>query len=555
MKTKLLPLLAATALAALSLSLLLAGCGPRSAPEQDPPQDNEPKRGGSIIIATSADISGFNPLIVSSNRPTELVLRHVFPQLAREQADFEDGPPSFTPSLAESWEWSEDHKTATFKLRKTARWSDGAPITAEDVRFSWQAQIDPDVAWDTVEYKESITDVEVVDPHTVRFHFDRVYPNQMLHLNESYVLPKHRWSEIPFSEWRQRSEWFRDNAVFGGPFLIASWSPQQEIVLERNPEYWDPVQPYLDRVVFRIVTDQSNQISQLLAGQIDMASNPAPDQLDRLKESEGVRLLQYWGPSFIFIGWNQKHPMFQAQEVRQALTLAIDRVTLVEALWGDAGRVSDSPILQNVWIHNDQLEPYPYNPSRAKEILANHGWQDTDGDGILDRDGEPFAFELITNVGNRQRLDATVMIQSQLKRIGIDVTPQVIDFQNFIARKDERDFDAVVMGWTFPTTMDFRYAFHSRKIPDMGNNFVSFSDERVDEILDEIAVQVELADAEPLLLEMQEILNQRLPYTFLWESKRSVGLSVRVRDAKPSALFQHDNLPEWWVIDAVATTR
>ncbi|MEM7051010.1 MAG: ABC transporter substrate-binding protein [Acidobacteriota bacterium] len=532
----------------LSLLIVLTLLGTTAcAPPPEPIEaSDEPRRGGQIVIGTTADMGSTNPLIVGSNRPTDMILRHVYLQLVRERADFESGPPSFAPDLAESWQWSEDHKVVTFALRQDARWSDGTPVTAADVRFTWQAQMDPDIAWDTAYAKESITDVEVVDQHTVRVHFDRVYPNQMLDLNESYILPQHLWGRVPFAEWRQKSEWFRDNAVYSGAFEIASWTPQQEIVLERNEAYYDPELPRLDRVIYRIVPDQTNHVTQLLSGSIDMAGTLSPENLERLEEQPHIELRSFWGPSYIFIAWNQRSPLFQERDVREALTLAIDRATMVESLWGDKGRVANSPIIQNVWIHNPDLEPYAYDPNRAKELLAKHGWRDTDGDGVLDRDGQPFAFDLMTNEGNRQRIDATVIIQSQLARLGIQATPRILEFQSFVKKTNEGEYDAALSGWTMPTTLDFRYAFHSDEIGH-GSNFIAYSNPDTDRLLDQIAAQSELADAEPLLLELQEVLNQQLPYTILWESKRIVGMNRRIRDANPNVLFVHYDLPQWWV--------
>lgn len=464
----------------------------------------------------------------------------------REQADFETGPPTFKPDLAERWEWSEDHKTITFFLRQGVVWSDGEPVTADDVRFSWQAQIDPDVAWDTVYYKEAIEDVEVVDPHTVRFHFSRVYPGQLLELNESYILPAHVFGQVPFNEWRQSGQWFRDHAVYAGPFVLASWTPQQEIVLARNERYYDPRLPYLDRVIYRVIPDQTNQLTQLLAGQVDMVGSLSPESAERVAAAPDLTLVRFWGPSFIYLGWNLRRQPYADAEVRRALTMGIDRQAIVDNIWGPYGRVSESPVLGNVWAYNRSLEPYRYDPEGAAAALAALGWEDHDGDGFLDKDGKPLAFELDTNADNQQRIDATVLIQSQLARIGVQVTPRALEFQSFVTRINEGDFDAAIAAWTMPTNLDFRYAFHSAEIAE-GSNFVAYSNPEVDQLLDDIRSQKELADAEPLLLRLQEVIHHELPYTFLWESQRLVGINRRVHDAEPNVLYVHFNLPEWWV--------
>jgi peptide/nickel transport system substrate-binding protein len=498
------------------------------------------------VIAFSADIAGVNQLIHPSNRPTEAVLRHVYLQLVRENADFESGPASFRPDLARSWEWSADHKTVTLHLRDDAVWSDRRPVTAADVRFSWQAQIHPDVAWDTAYYKEAITDVEVVDPHTVRVHFSRVYPSQMLELTEGYILPEHVFGRIPFSEWRTHGQWFRDHAVYAGPFVLESWTPQQEIVLARNARYYDPERPRLDRAIFRVIPDGSSRVTQLLAGGVDFTDSLSPEDAARVASDPRLRVIDFWGPSFIYIGWNLRREPFDDAGVRLALTLGIDRQTVVDNVWGKFGRVANSPVLQNVWIYDRSLEPHPYDPERAKRLLAERGWADHDGDGVLDKDGRRLALELLTNVDNRQRVDATVLIQSHLARIGVEVVPRALEFQTFVTRTNEADFDAVIGAWTMPTGLDFNAFFHSDEIAD-GSNFVGYSSPEVDRLLDDIRVQAELADAEPLLLRLQQALHRELPYTYLWESKRAIGISRRVHDADPNVLYVHYNLYDWWL--------
>jgi peptide/nickel transport system substrate-binding protein len=531
----------AAAFLAVAFTACSGGGGGDTAPVSDRPQ-----RGGQAVVGFTADISGVNTLIVPLNTPTSEVARHLFVQLLREQPARPDAPPTFTPDLARSYEWSDGHKTLTFHLRDDVRWSDGEPVTADDVLFSWQAQTSPEVAWDSAYEKEFIEKVEVIDPYTVRFRFHHAYSTQLLDANEDYILPRHVWGQVPFAQWRSRSEWFRDHLVTAGPFLLASWKPQQEIVLARNPDYYDPELPRLDRVVIRIIPDQSSHLTQLLSGGLDYSIALSPDDAGRVRAAPDVELISFWGRAFIFVGWNERLPLFADRDVRRALTLGIDRATIAKSLWGEFGRVATSPIVGGVWGHDDAIQPYPYDPDQARAILRAKGWADHDGDGVLDRDGKPLAFELATNAGNRQRIDATVMIQDQLKRIGVAVTPQILEFQALSARVDAGRYEAQLAGWVMPTTLDLSYAFHSREI-DGGSNVVAFSDPELDGVLDQIRATPELTEARPLLFRAQEIIHQELPYTFLWESQRLVGVNRRIHGAKPNSLFLLHNLPEWWV--------
>lgn len=512
--------------------------------------DDRPQRGGQAVVALSADIQGVNSLIGPTNRPTEAIMRHVFLQLVKENADFESGPPTFRPDLAESWEWSEDPLAITFRLRDDAVWTDGHPVTAEDVRFTWQAQTHPDIAWDTAYYKGSITDVEVIDPHTVRYHLEQRNPAQLMELNEGYILPAHKWGQVPFSEWRASGQWFVDNAVYAGPFRIAKWTPQQEIVLERNESYYDPELPYLDRVVFRVIPESTNRLTQLLSGEVDFVTQISSESAQRVEDDPDLRVVEFWGPSFMYVGWNVAQPPLDDPDVRLALTLGIDRQTVVDNVWGRYGRVAHSPVLQGVWAYNRSLEPHPYDPRRARELLAAAGWSDSDGDGLVDRGGRNLSIELMTNADNRQRADAAVLIQSQLERIGVDVETRLIEFQSLIEQIYGHDFEAFIGAWTMPTGLDYRFAFHSGEIGNGGSNVGSYRNAEVDRLLDEIRGRPDLAAAKPQILRLQELLHRELPYTFLWESKRLVGVSRRLRDVEPNVLYVHDNLPHWWVESA-----
>jgi len=226
--------------------------------------------------------------------------------------------------------------------------------------------------------------------------------------------------------------------------------------------------------------------------------------------------------------------------------MAIDRQALVDALWFGHARVASSPIISSVWAHHSEIEPWPYDPDAAKRILGGLGWEDSDGDGILDRGGEPFTFQLMTNTSSAVRVDAAVMIQEQLRRIGIRAQVRRLEFNTLIERSLAHEFDAMLGGWTIDTSLDLDYAFHSDSI-DGGYNFGSFSDGEVDRLLGEIRLQTEVAAQGELLAQVQELLHHLQPYTLLWESQRLTGTSDHLRAAQPNALDPFFNLENWWL--------
>ncbi|HEX2643429.1 MAG TPA: ABC transporter substrate-binding protein [Thermoanaerobaculia bacterium] len=506
-----------------------------------------PQRGGSVILGWTAEPGSANEVLAGSTAVTDEVLGRVFLHLVEEQPDFEEHPPTFAPQLARSYEWSADHKTLTFHLRDDVVWTDGVPVTAEDVRWTWQAQTSPEVAWPSSFMKESITDVEVVDPHTVRFHFSHAYAKQLLDVNEGAIIPKHAWSKLPFSKWRESADWFRQHAVSNGPFFIASWTPQQEIVLERNPTYFEKDLPHLDRVVIRIVPDQASLMTQFFNGDIDFLPQiGSPADARRVAADPDLELISFWYRVTVAVAWNLKNPLFSDPDVRRALTLAIDRQTVVDTLYGDLGRVADSPIVTNVWAHDRSLKPWPYDPAEAGRILAAKGWKDTDGDGILDRGGKPFSFVLTSNAGNQARNDAAVMIQSQLKKVGIRVEPRVLEFNTQVEDADAGRFDATIAGLGMDTSLDLTGYFHTKAIDD-GSNYPQYSNPEMDQLIDRAMARPDIAQSVDDLHRIQQIAHRDLPYTLLWESKRLNAVNRRVQNVKPNVLFSLFNLKEWWV--------
>ncbi|MGD2116221.1 MAG: ABC transporter substrate-binding protein [Acidobacteriota bacterium] len=540
---------------ALTLGLVLTlswACGPaeETAPEAEgragETATRTPHRGGTVVIGTIGDIEGVNEAISAGTRTSDDVHFQMFLHLLDENPDFEDGPPSWGPELAESYTWSDDHLSLTFHLREDAVWSDGVPITAEDVRFTWLAHIDPDVAYGGAYLKKNIRDVEVVDPHTVTFRYKRVSPYQLNATVEGVILPKHAWGELPFDRWRSNADFFLDNLVVSGPFTLERWKPQEEVVLVRNESYFDPELPYLDRVVFRLIPDISNQVTQLLNGDLHVVEQVPITDVERIRSSSIARIAPFWHRLYAHVSWNMDQPMFSSASVRRALTMSIDRQLIVDTLWKEYARVATSPIISNAWAHNDAIEPWPYDPERARQIFADAGWTDSDGDGVLDRDGVPFAFDLITNQGNQARLDAVVMIQDQLARVGIEARPRVLEFNAMTSRLLNRNFEAAFNAFGMPTTLELRYAFHSSSIGG-GWNTSGYSNPEVDRLIEQMESLPSLAEAEPILLRIQEVLHRDQPMTFMWESQRVNGQSRRLHDVQANLLSTYWYLREWWL--------
>lgn len=527
-------------LLALALLAPLAGCREREAAK---PAATAAPAPTTLVVASGVDISGVNELAASTTRQLDQdVLSAMFLRLLAEQPDFQEHPPTFAPQLARSWDFSPDRLALTFQLRDDVQWSDGTPVTAEDVRFTWQAQTSEDVGWPNSFVKESIRDVEVVDPHTVRFRFDHAYPTQLLDANEGFVLPAHAWKQLPFAKWAESGDWFREHLVVAGPFTLERWKPQEEVVLRKNPRYFEAGKPKLERVVFRIVPDDTARLQELLGGAVHLVESVPPDRADEVAKTPGRRLETVWARRYTAIVWNTRRAPLDDPLVRRALTMAIDRPALVEAIWRGRARVADSPVMSTIWAHPADLRPWPYDPAEARRLLESRGFRDADGDGVLERGGKPFTIELVTTSNNQQRRDTLVLIQDQLRRAGIVVEPAFSEPSAWRAKVAAHDFDGALATWGIDTALDLRYGFDSRDPQE--TNWGRYANPEVDRLLDEIDRQPDRAAAKAQLARLQHVLHEDQPYTFLWEPPVLLGMDARLR-ATPSALSTFTGLADW----------
>ena len=523
---------------------LLLACGPTSAPRGETPT------AGPVVIALPGAWSGVNELVAGGSRADQDVRDQLFLHLFEEQPDFAEGPPTFAPSLAESIEWSTDRLHATVRLRRDATWSDRRPVTSEDVAWTWRAQTHPAVAWRYRQSKERIEAVEALDPHTVRFTFRAAYLAQMTDLNEGAVLPRHAWGELPFERWREDPDWFARRLVTSGPFHVADWLPGERIVLAPSPTcragpHPRPTRcPALDRVVFRVVPDAAARIAQLEAGALDYVADVAPEDAARLSRRPDLEIERFWHRRYDYLAWNLAREPLGDREMRRALTLAIDRRALVDGLWRGFARIAVSPVPTSVWAAHPDLEPWPYDPGAARELLERRGWRDGDGDGVRERDGQRLSFELAVNGDNRQRADAAILIQAQLARVGVEAHVRLLDFHALVERLDVHDFDAALGAWGIDTSLDLWYAFHSQAITE-GYNSGGYSNREVDRLIDAARRAHDPAALLQPLRRIQEILHRDQPYTFLVEP---LGLDVhrrRVKGVDPSALGSFRDLASW----------
>jgi len=520
----------------LALCVVFSACTTAPPPTESPA--SEPRSGGTVVIGSISDVDSWNEYI-SRQAFTHGLLHRIYLRLAVEGGDGSGREDDFSALLAHSWSFSQDGRRLTFALRD-ATWSDGVPITASDVRFTWRAQTSEHVPWIAAESKRRIQDVIVEDANTVTFVFDAPYPHQLADAVEGGIVPEHLFGAIPFVDWATH-DWTRER-VASGPFMLSRHLPGDEIVMVRNPRYFGDG-PYLDRVVVKVIPDIDNLLTQVRTGHIDYIEGVTPRDAEHLRSDPNLTLIPFDRPGYDFIGWNGSRPPFDDPEMRRAMTLAIDRESLVDDLLYGYGKVSSGPLLSAWRSAGDATDIWSFDPDEARRLLRDHGWRTRDKQG-RETDGRILEIELLTNSGNRLREAMLLKIQDQLSRVGVEVSVATVEMRNLRQRAAAGDYDGYLGGWIY-SIKDLRPVFDSEFTYPDGANVVFYSSDEVDHLFDEIDDAGDWNSLDSLLRKLQTRIYSDQPYTFLYESKKLAVHGPRVRGARidtpsdPLAQLEH----------------
>lgn len=495
------------------------------------------KDGGTIVIGINNDVDSFNPLFgetVSAQEITHLMLLGL--------TDLDEHS-NFKPEIARSWRRSEDYKKLIYTLRRDAVWSDGRPITAYDVKFTYNLLMNPDVASPRQGVTEFIERVTAVDSFTVAFEFSKAYPAQIFD-TAGEILPSHILKDVDPRSLKEHV--FGRQPLSSGPFKLKKWVKQQYIELVPNDRYFGKT-PFFDRVIFKIVPDQTNLLMQLKSGEIDMMSDIPLTKVQNLKRNhKHITLHKVSGRVYYYIGYNQKHTLFTNRSVRRALTMAIDRAGMIEGLLHGFGRKCLGPLPPIVqWAYTEKVDAIPYDTEKARSLLAESGWKDSDGDEWLDKNGKTFEFDLICPAGNQIKSDVAIVVQQQLAQVGIKVHIKMMEWTHFLKRLKRQNFEACVGGLSTSYYIDPTPVFHS-KSTHLFNN-ISYSNPVVDRLIERGRQEMDRAEAAKIWARFQKTVYQDQPFTFLFWIDKVVGVHKRFQNVSPIALSSVYDLEYWYV--------
>ncbi len=513
---------------------------------------------GTFYRNTGAEPENFSPLS-SQEYVSRLVYEYVVEGLLfLNHETFE-----FEPQLAESYEVSKDHLTYIFKLNKAAKWSDGTPVTSEDVKFSMEFQKDPAYqASHRVPYYEDVESVEAVDPHTVKVKMKKKYFKTLEVLatkgytpilqKSVYVDPKKKFEGAP---------------IFGsGPYKVQAYNRGKNIILVRDDNWWGKDQPNLNMkavgkfktINFRFIKEENLEIEMVKKGDIDYMYSIRIENFEKKAVGEpfGTTVKKVQAENkrpkpYGFVAWNQKNPMFKDKDTRIALSHLFNRKTLIEKfMYGKAVEGLGPVYYKSPYMPSD-VKPIEYNLEKAKALLKKAGWADEDKNGILEKtiDGAKKEFKFALLLPNRDVEKYFTMYKEDLKKAGIDMEIKNIEWNTFSKLLDEQKFDAVTLAWAGGSPEDdLKQIWHSDSARMGGSNFISYSNKEVDKYIDQAREEMNKEKRKKLWQSAVRLIAADAPYTYLTNPKYDLFLvNSRIGYDKPTYTYYYSHA-FWYLV-------
>lgn len=550
---------AARRLAGLVAVLALAACGgdrgdgAEKAP-RGPGDGGEPKLGGTAVVAENGDIQFPHPFYFQGGIDADLMdVMYV----ALTRAEWRDGRLAYVLSdrspMAAAWHYEyvgADSAALRYRMKSGLKWSDGRPITAQDVVWTYEMYANDELASPRHENVADIDSVVAENDTTVAFYFKRRYP-EMLFDSGLHIVPRHAYQGTSPAAMRTHPVFSQPQTmVVSGPFKIGAWQPGQQLTLVPNPHA--AVQPRLDRIVIRVIPETTTRIVEMRNGTVDFARGIPFDQIPGLRQqAPNVHFEREQGRFWEFVAYNpRKVPQFADPRVRRALGLAVDVPGIIRQLRMEDFTTPASgpypPIFTGIYDPR-RMRPLGTDTAQAKRLLDEAGWRDTDGDGIRDKDGRPFRFTLITNTGNQRRADVSQILQRMWRNIGVDLRLQSYELGTFQSKMIiERDYEAALGSWGVELSPNLSAMWD----PEAAFNITDYRNPEVTRLLQEAERQPTEQLANPLWVAAAERIVQDQPYTWLYYYDNVTGRRDRLRGVKVDTYGAYQNTWEWWVADA-----
>lgn len=514
---------------------LLSSCTRDPLPEPALTTDGPPVDGDTFVEASLGDPTRLNPLLATDSA-SNTVNGYVFNGLVKYDRDLK-----LVGDLAASWTVRRGGLEIVFKLRPNVRWHDGVPFTAADVVFTHERLMDPKVLTPFGADFALVRSVEAVDPLTVRVTYKEPFAPAL----ESWgigIVPRHVFAGGDFNAHPANRK-----PIGTGPYRFVELKTDEKAVLRANPDYFEG-RPHLDRVIVRVIPDSSVQFLELRNQSIDTMGLRPDQHIAYDAYFQNHQKFRYPSFSYTFLGFNLKRPLFRDKRVRRAVAMALDKREIIDGVLLGYGRSATGPFPPSSWAFDPAVPEIPHDPGAARSLLAEAGWTDTDGDGVLDKDGRPFAFTVITNQGNKLREQTAVILQSHLARLGVKMEVRVLEWSSFIHDfVDKGNFDAIILGWNLGRDPDQYLIWHSSQQGEGRYNFVGYENPLVDRLWEEGRRTFDRAARERVYRKIHRVLAEDLPYVFLYYPDSLPTVHKRFRNVEVAPAGLGWNFREWYV--------
>jgi len=516
----------------------------------------EAKKGGIYYQRLSNNPKVINP-VLSADANSSSLEPYLWATLFTEDSDNLNP----LPYLAESYKISADKASYTFTLNKDAKWSDGTPVTTDDVKFTFDTMMDPKTEAAALRSYWEGTSLEVVDKMNFTF---KVKEPKFDTLRSLYL-----FTTIQKKQFEKDADFNKAKAVLdpigNGPFVFKTFSRDQQLVLERNKDWWGSKLTHMknrfnaDQIIFRIITDDTLGYEKFLKGELDVTTFNAEQfalkvngtDKDRFgkspKEKKTVWATEVQNKAprgYSYIGWNLRQPLFQSKKTRQALALIIDYKQIIDKVFFGYSYQCTSPFGSLTYNAAEDLRKpgkmLTTDRKKAMALLKEDGWSDTDGDNVLDKtiDGKKvkFAFELKFNSNNPLRAKIAQIAKENFKAAGIDMSVRAMEWNAYLEDIDNRRFEAFLLGWTATPYPNARQTWHSSSEKDQGSNIVAYNNPKVDELIDASNKEFDLKKRAETMKEINRIIYDDQPYLFLLEP-RSMMAGFNTKVGAPSGAW------------------
>jgi len=500
--------------------------------------EGNPRTGGTLVVRLDQEPPSLDKLTDSALAIDWMLERKVLESMAEPDAAKHPEYP-LKPALATSWTISPDQLTFTFHLRRNVVWHDGKPFSGKDVVATVRKILDPAVR--AMHLRNNFADLEDIstapgDDFTVVARYRKPYFLAFRALATLSIYPAHALEaggDMLHSAVHRAP-------VGTGPFRFEAWTTGERISFVRNDKYWGR-KAYLDRIVYRIVSDPAVAFQLLKQGEFDLYLQLQPQQWVRDLETAGLRRdlrrIKFYGPNYNWIGWNEQRPWFSDPRVRQAMNYAIDTEGIRKSFLLGLDRPTTCHFYLDSSACDRSLSPRSYDPKRAAQLLDEAGWRDHDGDGVRDKDGVPFRFTFLMNADSVFLDKLTPYLQQELRKLGVEMEIRKVDWAHFVQLVEEHQFDATSLRWGNTDVVQDPYEiWHSSQTKD-GSNYVLFKNPRADELIEQARATLDDARRNELYRKLGRVLYDEAPYTFLYSRPSLDAVKNRVRGIRPSVVW------------------